>query len=122
MRKTTRIVSETNNKKIRPALTPEARENQMISLAIDLAEKQLLDGTASSQVITHYLKLGSSRERLEQEIMQKNKELIEAKKDNLESSKHAEELYINALNAMKKYSGNQDKDINIDQGYIDDIQ
>lgn len=92
-------------KPLRPALTPEARENQMISLAIDLAEKQLREGTASSQVITHFLKLGSSREKLEQEVMVKNKELIDAKKEALESNKHSEELYQNAIKAFRSYSG-----------------
>ena len=66
-------------KKIRPATTPEARENQLIALAVDLAEKQLIEGTASSQVITHYLKLGSTKERIEREILEKQKALIEAK-------------------------------------------
>ena len=92
-------------RKIRPALTPEARENQMIALAVDLAEKQLLEGTASSQVITHYLKLGTTKEKLEREILEKQKELIEAKTENLQSAKRIEELYKNALDAMKNYSG-----------------
>ena len=74
-------------KKIRPALTPEARENQMISLAVDLAEKQLMEGTASSQVITHYLKLGSTKERIEKEILEKQKELISPKTESLQSAK-----------------------------------
>ena len=97
----------TNNtaKKIRPATTPEARENQLISLAVDLAERQLLEGTASSQVITHYLKLGSTKEKIEREILEKQKMLIEAKTENLQSSKRIEELYTNAINAMKSYSG-----------------
>lgn len=90
---------------MRPALTPEARENQLISLASDLAEKQLREGTASSQVITHYLKLGSTKERIEKEILEKQKELIEAKTQNLQSAKRIEELYSNALNAMRNYSG-----------------
>ena len=85
---------------MRPALTPEARENQLISLASDLAEKQLREGTASSQVITHYLKLGSTKERIEKEILEKQKELIEAKTQNLQSAKRIEELYSNALNAI----------------------
>ena len=68
--------SSGSTRKIRPALTPEARENQLISLAVDLAEKQLQEGTASSQVITHYLKLGSTKERIEREILEKQKELI----------------------------------------------
>ena len=80
-------------RKIRPALTPEARENQMIALAVDLAEKQLLEGTASSQVITHYLKLGTTKEKLEREILEKQKALIEAKTENLQSAKRIEELY-----------------------------
>ena len=69
-------------RKIRPALTPEARENQMIALAVDLAEKQLLEGTASSQVITHYLKLGTMKQKIEMEILEKQKALIEAKTEN----------------------------------------
>ena len=89
----------------RPAKTPEARENQMIALAVDLAEKQLLEGTASSQVITHYLKLGSTKERIEKEILEKQKELIEAKTEALQSQKRVEELYANALSAMKTYQG-----------------
>lgn len=99
------ISKSTSDKKIRPALTPEARENQMISLAIDLAEKQLLEGTASSQVITHFLKLGSSREKLEQETMKKNQELIDAKRETLESEKRTEVLYKDALAAMRSYTG-----------------
>ena len=95
-------------KKRPPATTPEARENQMISLAVDLAEKQLLDGTASSQVITHYLKLGSTKEKIEKEILEKQKDLITAKTENLNSLKKIEELYSEALTAMKNYSGNNE--------------
>ena len=91
--------------KMRPALDPEARENQMVSLAVNLAEQQLRDGTASSQVITHYLKIGSTRERMEKEILQKQKLLLEAKTDQIQSAKKVEELYKNALEAMKTYSG-----------------
>lgn len=94
-------------KKLRPALSPEARENQMIALAIDLAEKQLLEGTASSQVITHYLKLGSTKERIEKEILEKQKDLIEAKTQTLQSAKRVEEMYAEALNAMRRYSGQE---------------
>ena len=89
----------------RPALSPEARENQLISLAVDVAEEQLRNGTASSQVITHYLRLGSTKERIEKEILEKQKELIEAKTESLQSAKRVEELYKEALNAMKAYSG-----------------
>lgn len=93
---------------IRPASTPEARETQLISLAIDLAEKQLRDGTASSQVISHYLKLGSTKERIEKEILEKQKELLEAKTENLKSAKRVEELYDKAIKAMADYSGHGD--------------
>lgn len=96
-------------RRIRPALTPEARENQMIALAVDLAEKQLMEGTASSQVITHYLKLGSTKERIEKEILEKQKELIAAKTENLKSAKRIEELYAEAINAMRRYSGHGDE-------------
>ena len=102
-------VKRMNNKQperdIRPALTPEARENQLISLAVDLAQKQLMEGTASSQVITHYLKLGSTKERIEKEILEKQKDLISAKTDMIKSAKNMESLYKEAIEAMQKYSG-----------------
>lgn len=89
-----------------PGRTPEARENQMIALAINLAEKQLRDGTASSQVITHYLKLGSCRAKIEQEMLERQNELLAAKTDALRSAARVEELYSEALDAMRSYSGN----------------
>lgn len=92
----------------RPALTPEARENQLISAAVNLAEKQLLEGTASSQVITHYLKLGSSKERLEKEKLERENELLRAKTEALQSAQRVEELYANALDAMRRYNGDSD--------------
>lgn len=94
-------------RKAPPALTPEARENQLIAAAVNLAEKQLLEETASSQVIVHYLKLAAVKEksRLELEILEKQKELISAKTEALQSTKRIEELYENAMNAMKKYKG-----------------
>jgi hypothetical protein len=79
MKKAKAVTSSEKSRKLRPALSPEARENQLISLAVDLAEKQLQEETASSQVITHYLKLGSTKEKIEKEILMKQKELIEAK-------------------------------------------
>ena len=103
------INSSKSEKSIRPALTPEARENQLISLAVDLAEKQLQEGTASSQVITHYLKLGSTKEKIEKEILEKQKELISAKTESLKSAKRIEELYENAIKAMHSYSGKRDE-------------
>ena len=105
MAKRTKTTSKDTQKKMRPATTPEARENQMIALAVDLAEKQLIEGTASSQVITHYLKLATTKEKIEREILEKQKELIVAKTENLQSAKRIEELYSNALKAMQNYSG-----------------
>lgn len=89
----------------RPATTPEARENQLIAAAVDLAAKQLADGSASAQVITHYLKLGSSREQLEQEKMKQEVELAKAKIESMASAKRVEEMYGEALNAMRAYGG-----------------
>ena len=102
--------SSSSTRKRRPALTPEARENQMIALAVDLAEKQLMEGTASSQVITHFLKLGSSKAELEREKLAMDNELIRAKTESIQSQKKMEEVYLNALNAMKRYSGHGDDD------------
>ena len=90
-------------RKTKRAETPEARENQMIALAVDLAEKQLTEGTASAQVITHYLKLATTREKIEKEILEKQKDLITAKTDQIKSQATSEELYAEALAAMKRY-------------------
>lgn len=97
-------------REIRPALTPDAREQQMISLAVDCAEKQLLEGTASSQVIVHYLKLATKKERIENEIREEQKKLIEAKTENLQSAKRVEELYQKAMDAMSVYTGHTNGD------------
>lgn len=102
--------SSTSKSKMRPALTPEARENQLISLAVDLAEQQLRDGTASSQVITHYLKLGSTREKLEQETKRKELELIAAKTKSIANSEEIKVLYEEAIKAMRTYSGHGEPD------------
>lgn len=99
-----------SSRKIRPALTPEARENQMVSLAVDLAEKQLLEGTASSQVITHYLKLGSMRERLERERLGEENKLLRAKTKALEDSADSKQMFAEAIKAFKNYSGNGDEE------------
>ena len=92
-------------KRIRPALTPESREDQLVALAINLAEKQLLEGTASAQVISHFLKIGSTKERIEKEILEEQKDLIKAKTEALKSEKRVEELYQEALDAMRRYAG-----------------
>lgn len=104
---------ETQKTKRRPATTLDARENQMISLSVDLAEKQLREGTASAQVITHFLRLGTSRERLEQEKLRKENELLQGRAEQIASAKKVEELYGQALNAMRSYAGQdtmQDED------------
>lgn len=99
------------SKPSRPAQTPEGRENQLIALAVDLAEKRLRDGTATSQEVTHFLKLGSTRERLEQQRLEHENKLTQAKIESLESQQRREELYEEALLAMRTYSGqNEDYD------------
>lgn len=110
MAKVKAVISSNNSKKRMPARTPEARENQMISYAIDLAEQQLLDGSASSQVITHYLKLGSMREKLERERLEEENKLLRAKTKALEDAKEIKELYADALKAMRRYNGQDDED------------
>ena len=108
-RKTATVTPSTTTRG-RPALTPEARENQLISLAVDLAEQQLREGTASSQVITHYLKLGSTREKLERERLEEENKLLKAKTEALQSQKRMDELYAEAIKAMKNYGGHGDSD------------
>lgn len=103
-----RKASESTAPRRRPATTPEARENQLIGMAVDLAEKQLAEGTASSQVITHYLKLGSTRERLEQERLRKENTLLDAKAEAMATGARIEELYDNAITAMRTYGGQSD--------------
>jgi hypothetical protein len=97
--------SEGRHRRRSPARTPEARESELASAAYDLAEEQIESGTASSQVITHFLKAGSMRERLEQERMQHEIELMDVKRQQLEGQKRVEELYVSALEAMRSYSG-----------------
>ena len=91
--------------KIRPALTPEARESQLISLAVDLVEQRLLNGTASSQETTHFLKLASMKNRLEMQKLQEQNKFLQAKTEALQSAKRIEELYSEAISAMRSYSG-----------------
>lgn len=97
--------SEDTPRRRRPATTPEGREIEMVSLAHDLAEQQIRKGTASSQVITHFLKLGSSREKLEQQRLEHENQLTQVKIEAIESQKRVEELYKEALDAMRIYSG-----------------
>lgn len=94
----------------RPGTTPDAREAQMIELADQLAERQLREGTASSQVITHYLKLGSSRERLEQEKLRLEQDFMRAKTEAIASQQRQEELFERAIRAMRAYQGEPEPD------------
>lgn len=106
--------SDSERPKSRPATTPEARENQLIALAYDVAEQQMRDGTASSQVITSLLKLGSSREKLEQQRLAGEVSLTNAKIEMMASAQRIEELYGQALQAMKSYSGQSPLELVVD--------
>ena len=101
-------------RKIRPALTPEAEENQCISLAMDQAKRQLADGTAPSQIVTHFLKLGTTKAQLEREKLEHETKLLEARTEALQSAKRVEELYEEALKAMRSYSGQGDEEDDYD--------
>lgn len=96
--------------KRRPALTPEARENQLISLAVDLVEQRLIDGTASSQETTHFLKLASTKARLEKEKLQREVDLMAAKTEALKAEEKKEEFYAKVLSALRTYNGLGDPD------------
>jgi hypothetical protein len=93
-----------------PATTLKGREDQLIAAAYDLVESKIADGTATSQELTHFLKLGATREVLEQERLRQENKLLEAKVEALASQKRVEELYENALQAMRTYSGYSDGD------------
>ena len=112
-----KVKNTTPSRSMRPALTPEARENQLISLAVDLVEQRLLDGTASSQETTHFLKLGSSKYKLEQEKMIEENKLIRAKTENIQSQKRTDEMFAAAVDAMKRYSGQRDDIIDDEELY-----
>ena len=101
----TRKGSEPNRPRRPPATTPEARENQLVALAFDLAEKQLTEGTASAMVISHYLKLGTEREKLERSRLEQENRLLQAKVEQLGSMQNIERMYSEALNAMRSYQG-----------------
>ena len=102
--------SVTSKKRMRPALTPDARENQLISLAMDRAEQQIRDGTASSQVITHFLKLGSEKSQLELEKLRAENEKQKKKTEALESAQKIEQLYKEAMDAFKGYRSGEPDD------------
>lgn len=98
-----------NTREITPALTPQAQENRMINLAVNLAEQQLVDGRASSQVICHFLKLGTEKELLERERLRNENNLLEAKTKSLGSLDQIETLYENAIRAFKTYHGEEEE-------------
>lgn len=97
-----------NERAFSPATSDDERERQVISLAYDLAEKQLRDGNASSQVLTHFLKMGCERERLERDILQEQKKLVVARTESMEAQQRMEEKYNEAIKAMKRYQGDMD--------------
>lgn len=101
---------EQTKRRLKPAITPEGRENQLISMAYDLAEKHLREGTATSQEICHFLRMGSPSARLEQENMRLKQEKMAAEIKQIESQARVEELYSNALKAMRSYSVNRGED------------
>lgn len=109
MKRAAREAGAGEPRKIRPALTPEAREGQMIALAMDLVEQRLLDGTASSQETTHFLKLASERAKRENAVLELQAELLKAKTQSLHAQEDIKTLYENAISAMSRYGG-QDED------------
>lgn len=101
--------------RLRPALTPEARESQLISLAYDLVESRLLEGTATSQETTYFLKLASSKTKLENEKLIEENKLLRAKTEAIQSEKKNEEFYAKVLSALKKYNGQGSQDDDQDE-------
>lgn len=91
--------------KRRTAINPEARESQLISYAYDLVEQRLLDGTASAQETVHFLKLATREQKTKEERMELENQLIKAKTEQIQSQKHIEELYAEAISAMREYGG-----------------
>ena len=105
MAKVKAVSSSEPKRQIRPAITPEAREQQLISLAVDLVEKRLLEGTASSQETTHFLKLATQKYKYETQILEKQRDLVVAKTEVMQSQKRSEELFAEAVKAFRGYSG-----------------
>ena len=100
-----RLLDNSKTRRSPPARTSEGQENRMIAMANDLAEKKLRDGTASSQLITELIKRGSPKERIEREILERQRDLIVAKTEAIQSQKNIEKLYGEALDALRNYSG-----------------
>ena len=111
-----RIPEQRGSRHRAPALSPEDRENQLIAMAIDLTEKKMRDGTAPIGLITHYLKLATTREQLEKEKLRKEIALLEAKKLAAESEARVEELYAGAIRAMTSYGSSINREDEEDFG------
>jgi len=92
---------KTTSPKSRPALSPENRDKQLVSLAVDCAERQLREGTASPSVIVHYLKLGSEKEQLENERLKEENKLLKAKT----KATDTKAAYENVIKVMRDYAG-----------------
>lgn len=105
-----KVKANNDAKGLRPALTPEAEEDQCIALAYELVKQRLRDGSATSQETTHFLRLGTKESRLKRQILEKEADLITAKTEQLKSQKRIEELYADAVKAMKNYAGQGDPD------------
>lgn len=112
-----KTVKSTRVPKTRTPLTPEARENQMISLAMDLAEQQLRDGTASSQLITEFVKRGSTKAKIEKELLEKQRDLAAAKAEAIKDRDRLEELMEKATKAMRRYQGIDEEEDEFDDRY-----
>ena len=97
-----------------PATTPQARENQLVSMAYDAAEKQIRSGNASSQLLTHFLKLGTAKEGLERQKLEAENKLLAARVENMLSNSKIEELYAKAIGAMRQYQGSE-----VEEEYLD---
>ena len=110
-----KAVKPSGTRRTRAPLTPEARENQMISLAMDLAEQQLRDGTASSQLITEFVKRGSPKARIEKELLEKQRDLAAAKADSIKAGAHLEELMTEAMKAIGRYRGEEEEEVYDDE-------
>jgi type I restriction-modification system DNA methylase subunit len=102
------VKKKDEDKGARPSTTPEGREQQLIALAVNLAEKQLRDGSASPSVINHYLKMASRREVLERDILEKQSKLIDVKAQSIVNDKDQEQFAKAALEAMRKYKPSSD--------------
>lgn len=89
----------------RAALTPEARENQLVAMAYDLAETRIREGTATAQEIVHFLKLGSTKERLEREKLERENSLLQVKTDSISATRRDDSFYEKVLDAFRSYSG-----------------